>query len=72
MGKSTLILISRGYSIRKTLWKNDMSERMNMSLTEKVSHVKCHTIKRFLIETINIACYLINMLPRASLERKVT
>ncbi|CAJ2662759.1 unnamed protein product [Trifolium pratense] len=65
--------IQRHFSVRKTPQQNGVAERMNRSLTERARCLRLNAglSKGFWAEAINMACYLINRSPRASLEGKV-
>jgi transposase InsO family protein len=65
--------IQRHFSVRKTPQQNGVAERVNMSLTEMARCLRLNAglSKGFWAEAINMACYLINRSPRASLEGKV-
>jgi hypothetical protein len=65
--------IQRHFSVRKTPQQNGVAERVNRSLTERARCLRLNAglSKGFWAEAINMACYLINRSPRASLEGKV-
>ncbi|KAE8683204.1 hypothetical protein F3Y22_tig00111213pilonHSYRG00462 [Hibiscus syriacus] len=65
--------IKRHFIVRKTPQQNGVAERMNMSLNERARCLRLNAgfPKHFWAEAVNMACYLINRSPRASLAGKV-
>ncbi|KAE8672931.1 hypothetical protein F3Y22_tig00111833pilonHSYRG00028 [Hibiscus syriacus] len=65
--------IKRHFTVRKTPQQNGVAERMNRSLNERARCLRLNTElpKHFWAEAVNMACYLINRSPRASLAEKV-
>ncbi|KAE8708925.1 Serine/threonine-protein kinase HT1 [Hibiscus syriacus] len=65
--------IKRHFTVRKTPQQNGVDERMNMSLNERARCLRLNAglPKHFWAEAVNMACYLINRSPRASLAGKV-
>ncbi|KAE8658345.1 hypothetical protein F3Y22_tig00116971pilonHSYRG00233 [Hibiscus syriacus] len=65
--------IKRHFTVCKTPQQNGVVERMNRSLNERARCLRLNTglFKHFWDEAVNMACYLINRLPRASLTEKV-
>ncbi|KAE8692022.1 hypothetical protein F3Y22_tig00110863pilonHSYRG00024 [Hibiscus syriacus] len=65
--------IKRHFTVRKTLQQNGVVERMNRSLNERSRCLRLNAglPKHFWAEAVNMACYLINRSPRASLVEKV-
>ncbi|KAE8691239.1 hypothetical protein F3Y22_tig00110890pilonHSYRG00161 [Hibiscus syriacus] len=65
--------IQRHFTVRKTPQQNGVAERMNMSLNERARCLRLNAglPKHFWAEAVNMACYLINRSPRASLAGKV-
>ncbi|KAE8721509.1 hypothetical protein F3Y22_tig00015910pilonHSYRG00102 [Hibiscus syriacus] len=65
--------IQRHFTVRKTPQQNGVAERMNMSLNERARCLRLNAglPKHFWAEAVNMACYLINRSPRASLVGKV-
>ncbi|KAE8721370.1 hypothetical protein F3Y22_tig00016115pilonHSYRG00011 [Hibiscus syriacus] len=63
----------RSDNVRKTPQENGVTERMNRSLNERARCLRLNAglPKHFWAEAINMACYLINRSPRASLAGKV-
>ncbi|KAE8693888.1 putative pentatricopeptide repeat-containing protein [Hibiscus syriacus] len=66
--------IQRHFTVRKTPQQNGVAERMNRSLNERARCLRLNAglPKHFWAEAVNMACYLINRSPRASLAGKVT
>ncbi|KAE8681319.1 hypothetical protein F3Y22_tig00111330pilonHSYRG00089 [Hibiscus syriacus] len=65
--------IQRHFTVRKTPQQNGVAERMNRSLNERARCLRLNAglPKHFWAEAVNMACYLINRSPRASLAGKV-
>ncbi|KAE8726093.1 hypothetical protein F3Y22_tig00007792pilonHSYRG00021 [Hibiscus syriacus] len=65
--------IKRHFTVHKTPQQNGVTERMNRSLNERARCLRLNAMlpKHFWAEAINMVCYLINRLPRASLAGKV-
>ncbi|KAE8658140.1 Retrovirus-related Pol polyprotein from transposon TNT 1-94 [Hibiscus syriacus] len=65
--------IQRHFTVRKTPQQNGVVERMNRSLNERARCLRLNAglPKHFWAEAVNMACYLINRSPRASLAGKV-
>ncbi|KAE8669591.1 hypothetical protein F3Y22_tig00112230pilonHSYRG00138 [Hibiscus syriacus] len=65
--------IQRHFIVRKTPQQNGVAERMNRSLNERARCLRLNAglPKHFWAEAVNMACYLINRSPRASLAGKV-
>ncbi|KAE8732732.1 hypothetical protein F3Y22_tig00001750pilonHSYRG00022 [Hibiscus syriacus] len=65
--------IQRHFTVRKTPQQNGVAERMNKSLNERARFLRLNAglPKHFWAEAVNMACYLINRSPRASLAGKV-
>ncbi|KAE8680998.1 hypothetical protein F3Y22_tig00111356pilonHSYRG00195 [Hibiscus syriacus] len=65
--------IKRHFTVRKTPQQNGVAKRMNRSLNERARSLRLNVglPKYFWAEAINMACYLINRSPRASLVGKV-
>ncbi|KAL0459208.1 UNVERIFIED_CONTAM: Retrovirus-related Pol polyprotein from transposon TNT 1-94 [Sesamum latifolium] len=65
--------IQRHFPVRKIPQQNSIAERMNRSLTERARCLRLNAgiPKSFWAEAMNMACYLINRSPRASLGGKV-
>ncbi|KAE8707081.1 hypothetical protein F3Y22_tig00110387pilonHSYRG00804 [Hibiscus syriacus] len=65
--------IQRHFTVRKTPQHNGVVERMNRSLNERARCLRLNAglPKHFWAEAVNMACYLINRSPRASLAGKV-
>ncbi|KAE8731263.1 hypothetical protein F3Y22_tig00002840pilonHSYRG00865 [Hibiscus syriacus] len=65
--------IQRHFIVRKTPQQNGVTERMNRSLNERARCLRFNAglPKHFWAEAVNMACYLINRSPRASLAGKV-
>lgn len=65
--------IQRHFSVRKTPHQNGVTERMNKTLTEKARCLRLNVglSKYFWTTTLNMACYLVNISPRASLDCKI-
>ncbi|KAE8715770.1 hypothetical protein F3Y22_tig00110160pilonHSYRG00432 [Hibiscus syriacus] len=66
--------IKRHFTVRKTPQQNGVAERMNRSLNERARCLRLNAglPKHFWAKAVNMACYLINRSPRASLAGKVT
>ncbi|KAE8691550.1 ABC transporter B family member 18 [Hibiscus syriacus] len=65
--------IKRHFTVRKTPQQNGVAERMNMPLNERARclWLNAGLPKHFWAVAVNMACYLINRSPRASLVGKV-
>ncbi|KAL0355895.1 UNVERIFIED_CONTAM: Retrovirus-related Pol polyprotein from transposon TNT 1-94 [Sesamum radiatum] len=65
--------IQRHFLVCKTPRQNGVAERMNRSLTERARCLRLNAglPKSFWAEAVSMACYLINISPRASLSGKV-
>ncbi|KAE8657094.1 hypothetical protein F3Y22_tig00116997pilonHSYRG00993 [Hibiscus syriacus] len=65
--------IKRHFTVRKTPQQNGVAERMNRSLNERARCLRLNAglPKHFWAKAVNMACYLINRSPRASLAGKV-
>src|ERR1044072_4149718 len=65
--------IQRHFSVRKTPQQNGVAERINRTLMERVRCLRLNAglSKGFWAAALNMACYLVNRSPRASLEGKM-
>ena len=65
--------IKRHFTVRKTPQHNGVAEMMNRSITERARCIRLNAglEKKFWVEAVSMACYLINRLPRATLDGKV-
>ena len=65
--------IKRHFTIWKTPQHNSVAERMNRSIDERARCIKLNAglEKKFWVEAVSMACYLINRSPRAALDGKV-
>ena len=65
--------IQKHFSVRKTPQQNGVAERIKRTLTERARSFRLNAglSKGFWAATLNMACYLVNRFPRASLEGKV-
>ena len=65
--------IKRHFTVRRTPQQNGVAKRMNRTIAERA---RCLILnigleKKFWVEAVNMACYLINRSPRATLDGKV-
>ena len=65
--------IKRHFIVRKTPQQNGVAERMNRTIAERARCLRLNAglEKKFWVEAVNMACYLINRSPRAALDGKV-
>ena len=65
--------IKRHFTVRKTPQQNGVVEKMNRTIAERARCLKLNAglEKKFWAEAMNMACYLINRSPRATLDGKV-
>jgi transposase InsO family protein len=54
--------IKRHFTVRKTPQQNGMAERLNRTITETARYLRLNVglPKVFLVEVVNMACYIIN------------
>ncbi|KAE8683930.1 hypothetical protein F3Y22_tig00111166pilonHSYRG00365 [Hibiscus syriacus] len=64
--------IKSHFTMHKTPQQNDVAEQMNKSLNKRARRLRLNAglPKHFWVEAVNMACYLINRSPRASLAGK--
>ena len=60
--------IKRHFTVRKTPQRNGVAERMNRSIAERARFIRLNARleKKFWVEAVSMACYLINRSPRAA------
>ena len=65
--------IKRHFIVRKTPQQNNVAEMMNITIAERTQCLKLNVglENKFWVEAVNMACYLINRSPRATLHGKV-
>jgi len=65
--------IERHFAVRETLQQNEVAERMNRTLLEKVLCMLPHTCisKLFWAKVLAYACHLVNRLPSSAIGGKI-
>lgn len=65
--------IQRNFSMKRTPQHTSVAERMNKTLKEKARCLQLYVglSKGFLVEALNMACYLVNKSPHALMDGKV-
>lgn len=59
--------------VRKTPQQNDVAERKNRMIAKRAQCLKLNAglAKNFCMDAVIIACFLINILPRAALDGRI-
>ena len=65
--------IRRHFTVPRIPQQNGRAERLNRTLGEIARYIRLNVVlsKVFWAEVVNMTCYIINRLPRFSLDRKV-
>ena len=65
--------IKRYFTVGRTPQQNGVAERMNRTISERARCLRLNAglEKKFWVEAVNMACYLINRSPKATLDGKV-